>query len=57
MLLPNRCSFFLLIAEEYAKETFYKKKDAEKEMYDKIQEEKRAAEPDVSDSSFATNEV
>ena len=29
-------------AEAYAKETFFKKKDAEKEMYDKIQEEKQA---------------
>ncbi|CAB9506083.1 Calreticulin [Seminavis robusta] len=31
-------------AEEYAKETFFKKKDAEKEMYDAAQEAKRAAE-------------
>ena len=31
-------------AEAYAKETFLKKKDAEKEMYDKIQEERRAKE-------------
>lgn len=30
-------------AEAYAKETFFKKKDGEKEMYDKIQEEKKAA--------------
>lgn len=29
-------------AEEFAKETFFKKKDLEKEMYDKIQEEKKA---------------
>ena len=29
-------------AEAYAKDTFFKKKDAEKEMYDKIQEEKQA---------------
>lgn len=31
-------------AEEYAKNTFFKKKDAEKEMYDKIQEKKQEAE-------------
>jgi len=31
-------------AREFAKETFFKKKEAEKEMYDKIQEEKRAKE-------------
>ena len=30
-------------AEAYAKETFFKKKDDEKKMYDKIQDEKRAA--------------
>jgi calreticulin len=34
-------------AEEYGKETFFKKKDAEKEMYDKIQEEKRSAAADA----------
>jgi calreticulin len=33
-------------AEEYAKETFFKKKDAEKEMYDKKEEAKKAATPD-----------
>ena len=31
-------------AQEYAKETFFKKKDEEKKMYDKIQEERRAKE-------------
>lgn len=31
-------------AQEFAKETYEKKKDAEKEMYDKIQEEKREKE-------------
>jgi calreticulin len=31
-------------AQEYAKETFFKKKDAEKEMYDKVMEEKREAD-------------
>lgn len=31
-------------AQKFAEETFFKKKDAEKKMYDKIQEEKRAAE-------------
>lgn len=31
-------------AEAYAKETFFKKKDAEKAMYDKIQDEKKGAE-------------
>lgn len=31
-------------AQKFAEETFFKKKDAEKEMYDKIQEEKRAKE-------------
>ena len=31
-------------AQKYAEETFFKKKDAEKEMYDKIQEEKREKE-------------
>ena len=31
-------------AETYAKETFFKKKDGEKEMYDKIQAERRAKE-------------
>lgn len=39
-------------AEEYAKETFFKKKDAEKEMYDKIQEEKREAAASEMVSSF-----
>ena len=36
-------------AEAYAKETFFKKKDAEKEMYDKIQEDKRAEMADDED--------
>lgn len=36
-------------AEEYAKATFFAKKDAEKEMYDKIQEEKRAEMGDSDD--------
>jgi calreticulin len=31
-------------AQKYAEETFFKKKDAEKEMYEKIQEAKRAEE-------------
>jgi len=31
-------------AQKFAEETFFKKKDAEKAMYDKIQEEKKAAE-------------
>mmetsp|Transcript_21924 Transcript_21924/g.45737 ORF Transcript_21924/g.45737 Transcript_21924/m.45737 type:complete len:98 (-) Transcript_21924:188-481(-) len=31
-------------AQAFAKETYEKKKDGEKEMYDKIQEEKRAEE-------------
>jgi calreticulin len=33
-------------AQKFAEETFFKKKDAEKEMYDKIQEERRAKEKD-----------
>jgi len=36
-------------AEAYAKETFFKKKDAEKAMYDKIQDEKKGAEDDEDD--------
>ena len=31
-------------AREFAKETFFKKKEAEKEMYDKVMEERRAKE-------------
>jgi len=38
-------------AEEYAKETFFKKKDDEKAMYDKRQEEE-AEEMDVEDMDF-----
>jgi calreticulin len=33
-------------AKAFAKETFFKKKDPEKAMYDKVQEEKKAKEPD-----------
>lgn len=36
-------------AEAFAQETFYKKKDGEKEMYDKQQDLKRAAEDDEPD--------
>jgi calreticulin len=36
-------------AKAFAKETFFKKKDGEKAMYDKIQEEKKAKEPDDAD--------
>jgi calreticulin len=43
-------------AQKYAEETFFKKKDAEKEMYDKIQEEKREKEmadmPDMDDDAM-----
>jgi calreticulin len=35
-------------AQKFAEETFFKKKDAEKEMYDKVQQEKRDSEPDMS---------
>jgi len=45
-------------AEAFAQETFYKKKDGEKEMYDKQQNAKRAAEDsgddeDLDDEDFA----
>ena len=33
-------------AQKYAEETFFKKKDAEKAMYDKIQQEKKDASAD-----------
>ena len=36
-------------AKAFAKETFEAKKDKEKEMYDKIQEEKKANEPEMPD--------
>mmetsp|Transcript_7951 Transcript_7951/g.10433 ORF Transcript_7951/g.10433 Transcript_7951/m.10433 type:complete len:410 (-) Transcript_7951:266-1495(-) len=36
-------------AQAFAKETFEAKKDAEKAMYDKIQDEKKANEPDMDD--------
>ena len=33
-------------AQKFAEESFFKKKDAEKEMYDKIKQEKRDTEVD-----------
>merc|ERR1712130_341283 len=36
-------------AQAFAKDTFEKKKDGEKEMYDKIQEEKKGDEDDMPD--------
>lgn len=36
-------------AQKFAEETFFKKKDGEKAMYDKVQEEKKAAEPEKPD--------
>jgi len=36
-------------AQKFAEETFFKKKEAEKEMYDKIQQEKRDAETEAPD--------
>jgi calreticulin len=35
-------------AQKFGEETFFKKKDAEKEMHDKIKQEKRDAEAETS---------
>jgi calreticulin len=48
-------------AQKYAEETFFKKKDAEKEMYDKIQEEKREQEmadmPDMDEEDMDMDDM
>uniref|UniRef100_A0A7S1UMH0 Calreticulin n=2 Tax=Grammatophora oceanica TaxID=210454 RepID=A0A7S1UMH0_9STRA len=44
-------------AQKFAEETFFKKKDGEKEMYDKIQAEKRASEEAEMDEMGGMDEM